>query len=125
MHWGWGGVAFLGSGFLAGICGMGGPPLVLWAVAHDWPTQRIRGFLCATFATSIPIQIVLLAVTFGMPILWYVAVGIALLPLVYAGSAVGLPVGNRFASPALRRVAFAVLFATGVSALIPVLRGIM
>jgi len=123
MHWSWAGLAFVGSGVLAGLCGMGGPPLVLWAMAHDWPTQKIRGFLFATFVTSIPIQIVLLALTFGTPILWYAATGIALLPLVYAGSALGLPVGNRFAGPALRRVAYAVLFATGVSAIIPVLRG--
>ncbi len=36
----------------------------------------------------------------------------------------GLPIGNRFAGPVLRRVALAVLFATGVSAIIPVVRGI-
>ncbi len=123
LHPSWAGLAFTGSGVLAGLCGMGGPPLVLWAMAHDWPTQRIRGFLFATFATSIPIQLALLALTFGMPILWYAAIGLALLPLVYAGSVVGLPVGNRFAGPVLRRVAYAVLFATGASAIIPVLRG--
>jgi len=123
MHWSWAGLAFVGSGVLAGLCGMGGPPLVIWSMAHDWPTQKIRGFLFATFATSIPIQIVLLALTFGTPILWNAAIGIALLPLVYAGSTVGLPIGNRFAGPVLRRVAYAVLFATGISAIIPVWRG--
>jgi len=102
LHPGWTGLAFTGSGVLGGLCGMGGPPLVLWAMAHDWPTQKIRGFLFATFATGIPIQIVLLT-------------------LVYAGSAIGLPIGNRFAGPGLRRVAYAVLFATGVSAIVPVL----
>lgn len=121
LHPGWTGLAFTGSGVLGGLCGMGGPPLVLWAMAHDWPTQKIRGFLFATFATSIPIQIVLLTLTFGTTILWYAAIGIALLPLVYAGSAIGLPIGNRFAGPGLRRVAYAVLFATGVSAIVPVL----
>ncbi len=123
LHPGWTGLAFTGSGILSGLCGMGGPPLVLWAMAHDWPTQKIRGFLFATFATTIPIQIALLALTFGTPILWYAAIGIALLPLGYAGSALGLPVGNRFAGPVLRHVAYAVLFATGVSAIIPVLKG--
>ena len=46
-------LTFTGSGVLAGLCGMGGPPLVLWAMAHDWPTQRIRGFLFAPGASAI------------------------------------------------------------------------
>jgi hypothetical protein len=37
---------------LAGICGMGGPPLVLWAMAHDWPADKVRAFLFACFAAT-------------------------------------------------------------------------
>jgi len=57
MHWGWGGLAFIGSGLLAGLCGMGGPPLVIWSMAHDWPAEKTRGFLFAVFATSIPTKL--------------------------------------------------------------------
>ena len=40
VHWFWGGLAFIASGLLAGVCGMGGPPLVLWALAHKWSAER-------------------------------------------------------------------------------------
>lgn len=103
MHWGWGGFAFLGSGLLAGLCGMGGPPLVIWSMAHYWSTEKTRGFLFAVFATSIPVQIVLLSLTFGTSILWNAAIGVACMPLVYLGSVIGLPIGNRMAKDKLRR----------------------
>jgi uncharacterized membrane protein YfcA len=121
MHWGWGGLAFIGSGLLAGVCGMGGPPLVLWSMGHDWSTQKTRGFLFAVFATSIPVQIALLTLTFGASILWNATIGIAFLPLVYLGAAVGLPVGNRMAKNRLRGIAYAILLVIGISALVPVL----
>ena len=121
MHWGWAGLAFIGSGLLAGVCGMGGPPLVLWSMAHDWSTQRTRGFLFAVFATSIPVQILLLGLTFGTSILWNVALGIAFLPLVYLGTVVGLPIGNRMAKDKLRRIAYAILLVIGVIAVVPVI----
>jgi uncharacterized membrane protein YfcA len=119
MHWGWGGLAFIGSGFLAGLCGMGGPPLVLWSMAHDWSTQKTRGFLFAVFATSIPVHIVLLGLTFGTSILWNVAIGLAFLPLVFLGAAIGLPIGNRMAKDKLRRIAYAILLVIGTSAVVP------
>lgn len=121
LHWGWGGLAFVGSGLLAGAVGMGGPPLVLWSMAHDWSTQKTRGFLFAVFATSIPFQIVLLSLTFGRSILWYAVIGIAFLPLVYLGAAMGLPVGNRMEKNRLRGIAYAILFAIGISAAGPFL----
>ena len=119
MHWGWAGLAFITSGLLAGICGMGGPPLVLWSMAHDWSTQKTRGFMFAVFATSIPVQIVLLSLTFGTSILWNAAIGIAFLPLVYLGTAVGLPIGNRMPKDKLRRIAYAILLVIGTGAVVP------
>jgi len=121
MHWGWGGIAFIGSGLLAGVCGMGGPPLVLWSMAHDWPTQRTRGFLFAVFATSIPVQIVLLGLTFGASVLSNAAIGVAFLPLVYLGASVGLSIGNRIARDKLRLVAHVILFVIGIGAVLPVI----
>jgi len=121
LHWGWAGIAFTASGILAGISGMGGPPLVLWSMAHDWPAQKTRGFLFAVFATSIPFQIVLLCLTFGAPILWNAAMGVALLPLVYLGAAIGLPIGNRMAREALRRIAYIILLVIGASSVVSAL----
>ena len=119
MHWVWGTLAFIMSGLLAGICGMGGPPLVLWSMAHDWSTQKTRGFLFTVFATSIPVQIFLMVLTFGTAILWSVALGIAFFPLVYLGTLIGLPVGNRMTKDTLRRIAYALLLIIGTSAVVP------
>lgn len=119
LHWCWAGLAFSLSGLLAGICGMGGPPLVFWLMAHNGSTQKTRGFLFAVFATSIPVQIGLLSLIFGMSILWNVLIGIGFLPLVSLGTAIGLPIGNRMAKNTLRRVAYIILLFIGMMAILP------
>ncbi len=119
LHWSWAGFAFITSGLLAGLCGMGGPPLVLWTMAHSWSSQMTRGFLFAVFATSIPVQIVLLFLMFGKGILWYVFLGIAFFPLIYLGATIGIPIGNRFSKETLRRIAYGILLLIGVSAVVP------
>lgn len=119
LHWSWAGLAFFSSGLLAGAFGMGGPPLVLWSMAHDWPTQKTRGFLFAVFATTIPIQIALLSFTFGTEILRNVALGIAFLPLVYLGTAIGIPLGNRLPRTRLRYISYIILLGIGISAVVP------
>jgi len=125
LHWAWAGLAFFASGILAGICGMGGPPLVLWAMAHNWSTKKTRGFLFAVFATAIPIQLILLTITFGTPILKNIAIGIAFIPLTFVTTAIGLPIGNRLPKEKLRRIAYAVLLVIGISAIIPAILNFM
>ena len=122
VHPGWAGPAFLGSGLLAGFCGMGGPPLVLWLMAHDWSTQKTRGFLFAVFAMSIPFQLALMTLTLGTTILRTVAFGIACLPLVYLGTRIGMPLGDRMSRHKLRRVAYAILLVIGIAAIAGALR---
>jgi len=119
LHWGWAGLAFFSSGILAGICGMGGPPLVLWAMAQDWSTKKTRGFLFAVFATAIPIQLILLTITFGTSILKDIAIGVAFIPLTFVNTAIGLPIGNRWPKKKLKRIAYATLLIIGVSAIVP------
>ena len=120
MHWGWGTSAFLCSGFLGGVCGMNGPPLVAWSMAHDWSTRKTRGFLFAFFAMANPVQIILLSLTFGTSVLWSVVLGIAFLPLVYVGSSIGLPIGNSMSKERLRQLAFLLLLVIGISSVVPV-----
>jgi uncharacterized membrane protein YfcA len=118
IHPAWGVTACLFSGLLAGVVGMGGPPLVLWSMAHDWSAARIRGFLFACFACAIPLQIALMLVVFRVslppaPLL------LCLLPAVLLGTALGMPVGNRLPRARLRAIAYAVLLAIGVCLFIP------
>ena len=121
VHWLWGGLAFSSSGLLVGICGMGGPPLVLWLLAHDWPTARIRGFLFVAFAATIPVQIVLLYLVFGAEIINTALWALLLSPFVILGAIVGLPLGNRLPKALLRKIMHGLLLIIGVSAVLPVL----
>jgi uncharacterized membrane protein YfcA len=119
LHWLWGALAFSASGLLAGACGMGGPPLVLWSLGHCWPVEKIRGFMFSVFAASIPIQIVLLYFTFGMDILWTTVIALLLAPAVFLGAAIGLPLGNRLPRPVLSGIVYATLLVIGLSSIIP------
>ncbi|MBN2315248.1 MAG: sulfite exporter TauE/SafE family protein [Sedimentisphaerales bacterium] len=119
VHWSWGALAFSTSGLLAGVCGMGGPPLVLWAMHHDWPSEKIRGFLFAVFAASIPIQVGLLYFTFGMNILRSAGTALLLAPAVFLGAAIGLPLGNRLPRPVLSGIVYATLLVISLSSIIP------
>ncbi|MBN1830134.1 MAG: hypothetical protein JW884_13470 [Deltaproteobacteria bacterium] len=118
-HWSWAGLSFVASGLLAGICGMGGPPLVLWSMAHTWSSEKTRGFLFAVYVASIPIQIILLYFAFGSNILSSVMLAIIFSPFVYLGTLVGMPIGNRMSKDKLRGIAYAILMTLGISAAAP------
>ena len=119
LHWIWTLLAFSTSGFLAGICGMGGPPVVFWLMAHNWSSLKTRGFLFAFFALSIPVQIFLLYLTFGENILNSVLTALFLLPAVYLGAKLGLPLGDRIPKHILRILVYLILFGIGLSSIIP------
>ena len=115
LHWGWAGFTFVVSGLLSGICGIGGPPLVLWAIAQNWTTNKVRAFLFAVLAISTPIQIILLGLTFGVELFKYVAIGIAFFPVAYLGYTVGLPIGDRMRKRSHRLIADIILLLVGAS----------
>lgn len=123
VHWLWGALAFSSSGLLVGICGMGGPPLVLWLLAHNWSTARIRGFLFVAFAVTIPVQIFLLYLVFGAEIMSTAFWTLLLIPFILLGTVVGLPLGNRLPKPLLRKIMNGILLIIGISAVLPVLAG--
>jgi len=81
----------------------------------------MKGFLFAAFGLTIPVQLVLLASSFGGAILKDVLFGLACFPLVYVGSLIGLRVGSSLDREKLRAFAYALLLVTGVSAVVPVL----
>ena len=116
MHMGWGVSSWIISGLLSEFCGMSGPPLVLWSMAHTWSTEKTRGFLFAVFALISPLQLILLSITFGVEILWSIAVSIAFFPVVYLGYRIGLPLGNQMDKTKLHRVAITTLFFIGAAA---------
>jgi uncharacterized protein len=119
LHWIWGAVSFSGSGILSGLCGMGGPPLVLWTIAHDWPVKKTRGFLFSVFAASIPPQILLLYLTFGNDILYAALTAICYFPAVLLGTKIGMPIGNRLPKSILQKIVYTILIIIGLSSTMP------
>jgi uncharacterized membrane protein YfcA len=106
---GWGVVASVASGLLAGLVGMGGPPIVLYALAHDWEKDTFRGFLFATFLLVLPTAGVALAWRMGVQVLGWTVVGAAMFPAVVVGSKVGFGVSKRWDAATMRRVATGLL----------------
>ncbi|MFP6574659.1 MAG: sulfite exporter TauE/SafE family protein [Pirellulaceae bacterium] len=116
LHAGWEWGAFSTSGFLLGFCGMGGPVLGLWAVAHDWSPKRSRGFMfLVMFAGNIPVAI-MHSILFGSQVGWGFLWGLYGLPWVLAGTLVGLAAGNSISKQRLRQVTLVVLALIGIQA---------
>jgi uncharacterized membrane protein YfcA len=105
--WDW--TAFLSSGFLVGFCGIGGPPIVMWAIAQGWPPARTRGFLFLVFFSSMFPQLTLLGLAYGSAIGPAMLTGVIGAPVVLAGTFLGLRIGRHFSQRWLRRVSFAIL----------------
>ncbi len=121
LHRAWTIVAFAASGLMQGLAAMGGPPAVLWVMAHRWSSQEVRAFLLALFLLASPLQISLLYLSAGQSIAAALWTGLVLAPLVIAGSVAGVRLGNRISRDRLQQAALAVLFVTAVvSILAPV-----
>ena len=63
------GLAAFFSGLLNGFANIGGPPMVLWILAHKWPKERLRATIPAFTLLMFPVQIILLWIGFGLPII--------------------------------------------------------
>ena len=117
LHPAWEWLAFGLGGFLLGLCGMGGPPMVLWIMAHDWRMVRARAFLYYLFATSMPLQALFMWLAFGSSALWAMGLGLVLTPVLLAGIYLGLAIGKRIPDPILRSLATVVLVLIAVSSI--------
>jgi len=109
VHAGWSVLAFSLSGLLQGIAAMGGPPLVLWVMAHPWDNRQTRGFLLSLMLMSLPYQVLLLYLTFGPRILEPMLAGLGFSPVVILGALLGVRLGDRFSKPLLRRLSYWIL----------------
>ena len=112
--WEWG--AFSTSGLLLGFCGMGGPVLGLWAVAHDWSPKRSRGFIfMVMLGGNIPVAIMHVTL-FGSPVAWGFVWGLYGLPWVFLGTIGGLWAARWISKQRLRQVMLGVLAVIGFQA---------
>ncbi len=118
LGWGWTWLAGILSGLLAGLIGMGGPPVVLWVVAHDWSSHKSRACMWCAFCLMVPWQLAVLYQRFGMPVVQSAAVGIAYMPLVFLATLWGTRLGNRMSQAWLRILAFTLLAGMGACCLL-------
>lgn len=109
LPWTWGALAGAGSGFLSGLVGMGGPPIVIFALAHEWTKDQFRGFLWSSFLVMLPVTTTVLAVRMGVEVLGWTAFGIVLLPCLWLGSRAGLLLSHRWDAERMRNVATGML----------------
>ena len=118
LHPAWEWIAFSLAGFLVGLCGMGGPPMVLWVLSHDWPAARAKACLFYIFTSSMLPQAVVLWLLFGTPFLVACLLGLLGVPVVLAGTLLGLKLGQRLPDRIMRPVCMAVLAAIGLLAVL-------
>jgi uncharacterized membrane protein YfcA len=118
LHPLWTLLAFSCSGLMHGLAAMGGPPAVLWVMAHRWSNRQTRAFLFSLFMLAGPVQVVLLYYSFGQEILWPMLAGLALTPVVAAGSAVGMRLGDSLSRNRLRQFAFGLLWVIALSSIL-------
>jgi len=114
--WDW--LAFGLSGLMLGMVGMGGPPVVLWLMAHDWPPKRIRAFVTALFWIAAPVQIALLYGRLGDEAARAFGWGLLLLPVVIVAALLGVRIGNTFDRARLQQAVTLFLFLTAIASMI-------
>jgi len=97
---------------------MGGPAMVLWVMAHNWPMNRARAFLYFLFVTGMPPQALLMWLMLGNEILGSMLLGLATLPALLAGLYLGLWLSKLMPDQTLRNLSWAMLIAIAVSAIV-------
>ena len=114
--WGW--LAGATSGFLAGLVGMGGAPLVLFAMANDWDNDRFRAFLWLQFLAAYPLMLAALSWRFGAQVPAHFAIGLLCTPVAWAGTWIGIVATKRWKPGHLRLAATIMLYAIGLSGIV-------
>ena len=118
LHPIWGLLAGGCAGGMSGLVSLPGPPIVVWAMAHDWSNPRTRGSMWAVFLSFVPVQFVLLWIAFGDTVPRTAVPAAGLIPVALVGTTVGLRIGSRISKRRLRQAAFVLLLILGACALL-------
>lgn len=117
-RWYWIVITFGGSGFLQGLSGMSGPPMVLWVHGQRYSADRARCFLFCMYISNFVPQIALLSARYGTSVWQAMAVALLSLPMVLVGSILGLRLGSRLGDRWLRPISYLCLVALALSSLL-------
>jgi uncharacterized protein len=118
IHSAWGVTAFVCSGIMGSMVGLGSPPLIIWLMAHNWSTQKMRAFILALFLSGAPVLTLLLYWKFGGQVLWGTAIGLAAAPVMILGSISGVQIGNLISQQKLRVTAYVFLLFIALSSIV-------
>ncbi len=106
------------SGFLTGIVGMGGPPLVFWVLSHKWGSNVMKVTMFAICIPSSIFQIILNILVFKSEV---ISVGISALlstPIQILGITIGLKLSKKINQNQLRKMMLCVLILIGLKAVL-------
>lgn len=109
--------AFL-SGLLSGFANIGGPPMVFWILAHKWSNNRLRATIPAFTLLMIPVQVILLWISFGLPVLIKIAEGFLFFPIILAAVFAGNLCSHKLSTNKVRIIIIILLTITGLSYII-------
>ena len=98
----WGYIAGFFSGLLNGLANIGGPPLVLWMLAHKWDNEKMRVTPIAFSILLVPFQLILMMTMFGAQLWPPLLKALLLTPVVFLGSRIGLKIGDNISTAHLR-----------------------
>ena len=98
----WGYTAGFFSGFLNGLANIGGPPLVLWILAHRWSNEKMRVTPIAFSIVFVPPQVLFMGLAFGSRLWDPLLKAILLTPMVLLGTWAGLKMGAKISEEHLR-----------------------
>jgi len=118
LHAGWEWLAFGLSGFMAGFCGIGGPPMVLWVMAHTWTSHKSRAFMFWIFAAGMIPQAGLMWLQFGREMYWPTILGLLGIAVMVAGTQVGLLIGGKLPRHRLRQMTYGLLVLIALGAML-------
>lgn len=98
----WGYIAGFFAGLLNGFANIGGPPVVLWTLAHRWSNPKMRGTIIAFSLIFVPFQLILMLITFGSVMFNPILKALILSPAVLLGTWIGLKIGEKISHDHLR-----------------------
>ncbi len=121
----WGFTAAFFSGILGGTANIGGPPLVLWVVAHKWSTECTRAIMPAFTLMTTPLQLVLLWIGFGGKMWAGLGLGALYLPLIFLAVWLSNRTSRKLSQERMRLIIITLLAFIGAGYLFsPMLKGL-
>ncbi len=106
------------SGFISGLVGMGGPPLVFWVLSHKWGANAMKVGMFAVFGPSSLFQIILNILVFKSEVLPVAISAVLSIPIQILGILIGLKLSKKIDQNQLRKMMLCVLILIGMKAIL-------